>query len=431
LVPWQVGALLCGLIVADLGAVSFFLNRLAITHTPLEQLPEVRGWKEVEASLPPRGVESRWFTYNPDHTHYLLPLMAGRPTANIIDLRARTWEYDSYLEHQLRSMRQVDPTYRAGESLGLLNVELVDLPSKLFALRGNDPALFAAAVDQLKADPALEALFSRDTEAADRSYDGYDPGLRLEQIAAPRASEGKLAQVVFANQRHLPGFVPEHTILLLGNTREGERYFEALTHLEGYRFDRVLYLLAEELEALDSRVLASLSGCIPVSGKAAPPGLPVWDQARLQALYQSPPPAAAPLRVQFAGEREVKLELLPRQQAAFAFLSVQRFSDWQARNSAGEQLPAHKAAAGLTALWVPPETGVLYYRYETPQYEQLARLFSALGVLAALAWVRRQKGKRDGAPRASSPRARISSRWRIAKPPRYIKETATESGTQK
>lgn len=423
LAAWQVSALLCGLMIVDLGGVSFFLNRLAITHTPLEQLPEVRAWKQVEASLPERGGESRWFTFNPDHTHYLLPVMAGRPTANVIDLRARTWEYDSYLEHQLRSMRQVDPTYRAGESLGLLNVELIDLPSKLFALRGSDPDLFAAAVDHLKADPHLGLVFTRGSEPEDRIYDGYDPELQLEQITAPGLAEDQLAQVIFANQRHRPGFIPEYTVLLLGNTRDGERFFESLTHLDAYRFDRVLYLLAEQFEAVDRRVISSLSGCIPVSGGQAPPGLAAWDLDRLQAIYRSPPPAPRPLQVQLAGEQGMRAELSPSPQPVFALLSIQRFADWHARDTSGEELPAYKAGAGLTALWIPPDTEALSYRYETPRYELGARLFSALGVLVALAWARAGKGTRGGLGESASFRAGFSSRWRISKRPRYIKES--------
>ncbi|MBM3279380.1 MAG: hypothetical protein FJY95_15070 [Candidatus Handelsmanbacteria bacterium] len=387
---WQVAGLACGLVVADLGGVSFFLNRLAITHTRLEDLPEVQVWREVESGRSkPSG---RWFTFNPDHTHYLLPAMTGRPTANVIDLRARTWEYDSYLAHQLKAMRTADPSYQAAESLGLLDVAVVDLPAKLFALRGNDPDLYPRAAQQLEADPHLEGVYRRNTAPEDRIYDAYDPQLRLEQIATAGAGDGQLAQVVFANQRHRLGFVPEHAVLLLGNTREGERFFEGVTHLPGYRFDRVLYVLAEEAQNLDPRALASFSGCIPLSAGRAPTGLAQWSLDTLGSLYLSPCPELAAARATIEGEQALRLEMEAAPQPRFASLAIQRFADWQAHDEYGAPLPAFKAGAGLTALWVPAGVRTVHYRYQTPRYEQVARLCSALGVMVALWWGRAGAG---------------------------------------
>jgi hypothetical protein len=39
--------LACGLVVVGLGGPSFCLNRLAMTHVPLEELPEVGVWCQV------------------------------------------------------------------------------------------------------------------------------------------------------------------------------------------------------------------------------------------------------------------------------------------------------------------------------------------------------------------------------------------------
>jgi len=68
--------LACGLVVVDLGGPRFCLNRLAMAHVPLEELPEVGIWRQVGA----RETDERpgqWFTYNSDHTHYLLPFWVG------------------------------------------------------------------------------------------------------------------------------------------------------------------------------------------------------------------------------------------------------------------------------------------------------------------------------------------------------------------
>ena len=76
----RAGLVLCVLIGLDLGGASFAINRLGVTHTPLAELPEVAVWREVWAKEE-ANADGRWFTFNPDHTHYLYPVLTGRQTA--------------------------------------------------------------------------------------------------------------------------------------------------------------------------------------------------------------------------------------------------------------------------------------------------------------------------------------------------------------
>jgi hypothetical protein len=158
--PIAVGGGVCFLLLIDLGGVSFFLNRLALTHIPLEDLPEIGVWKQLRADDEKWGDQTRVFTYNPDHTFYLLPVLLDKAVANVIELRTRSWEYDSYIEHQLQAMRSLDPSYNASESLALLDVEYVDLARKLYDYRG-DARDFERGMVHLQGDGNLELLVAR------------------------------------------------------------------------------------------------------------------------------------------------------------------------------------------------------------------------------------------------------------------------------
>jgi hypothetical protein len=384
--PLWSGALVCALIVVDLGGVSFFLNRLAITHTPLEELPEVGIWQRLRAQDAEWEAGSRFFTYNPDHTFYLLPVLADKPVANIIELRTRTWEYDSYLTHQLESMRSLDPTYNAAESLALLDVEYVDIARKLYDYRG-DERDFERGLAQLQSDRGLEQLIQRDEMAGDLSYDAYSNDLDLGRIVGAVVEQGRPSQVIFRNDRHFSGFIPEQVVLILGPTRLGQAFFEQVTHLSGYRADRLLFILAESWADLDGEARLGMNAYIPVgTGEVA--GLRRWGMRDVRTFYgrkhATLREAPRPTRVEWAAERGV-YEIAGNERGTYLFLSQQRFTDWHAYEGERE-LPVFKAQAGMTAVYLPAGVESVEYRYVLPIYELVARWLSLCGFLFGLGW---------------------------------------------
>jgi hypothetical protein len=383
--PIATAGVLCALLVFDLGGVSFFLNRLALTHTPLESLPEVAVWKQLHSEDPKWNEGTRYFTYNPDHTFYLLPVLMQKPVANIIELRTRNWEYDSYLVHQRQQMRAVDPTYNVSESLALLDAEYVDLARKLYDYRG-DGSGFESGMAHLIADENLEILLERKLTAADLSYDAYSNDLDLKQIVSQELRGDVPSQVVFRNHRHLWGFVAEETVLILGPTREGQRLFEEITHLPGYRADRILFVLSETWDELDDEVRGAFTSYLSINGQLIE-SLPHWSMDDINAFYRRPKPieSRSLKRVYEEAERAI-YQVEDNKHGAFLFISRQRFSDWHAYTVGGSELAALKAGAGLTALYLPAGIKRVEYRYVLPNYEWVARFISLSGLLFGLVW---------------------------------------------
>ena len=103
-ISWSL-VLIVLLIVADLGGASFCMNYFALTHTAPAELPEVRAWKTIEDKLNSSGMAERFFSYNPDHTFYLFPVIMNRPVANVIELRQRNPEFQMYLNFLKRQIR--------------------------------------------------------------------------------------------------------------------------------------------------------------------------------------------------------------------------------------------------------------------------------------------------------------------------------------
>lgn len=380
-----VTGVLCALIVVDLGGVSFFLNRLALTHLPLEDLPEVALWKQLRANDDHWDEGTRYFTYNPDLTFSLLPVLMQKPVANIIELRTRNRAYDSYISHQLRSMQSLDPTYNAAESLALLDVEYVDLARKLYDYRG-DARDFDRGLTHLRTDAELELLIERERVPADKSYDAYSEDLDLEAIVGAGDEDKVLSQAVFRNHRRFWGFVPEKTLLVLGPVNKGQAFFEQVTHLPGYRADRLLFILAESWAELDIEMQARLSACILVGQGQPPEGVDDWKMNDVQRFYSRArtDKANGAARLLREAERAV-YRIEGNERGSFFFLSQQRFRDWHAYGG-GLELPVAMAQAGLTALYLPAGVDQVEFRYERPLYEQFARGFSLLGFLVAMAW---------------------------------------------
>jgi hypothetical protein len=382
---WAAGVL-CALVIADLGGASFALNYLAITHQPLEELPEVGVWRHIEDGEKQRDVNGRWFTYNPDHTHYLLPIFTGRATANIVELRSRIPEYNAYIVHQRAALRSLDATYKPAESLAILDCRYVDLPMKVFGYRG-DSADFTTGVELLRADSQLELLYERPWSKTDAVYDAMSADLNVNDIMERGAASEQVAQVVFRNTAHYWGAVAEKTVLIAGDTQAGEKLFERITHLSAYRAKAILFVLDDGSHGFDPRAVRSFDGCIVLGGGKAPPEVPLWEMEDINRVYENlvAPPLAEPEIISEAAER-LLVALPAMTQDRFLFLSRQRFEDWHAYDEAGARLPVYKAGAGLTAIWVAATARQVKYQYEVPLPEKIGRYYSLISFVAALLW---------------------------------------------
>jgi hypothetical protein len=222
--------------------------------------------------------------------------------------------------------------------------------------------------------------------AADMSYDSYQNDLSLDKIVADKDHSALLSQSVFRNHRHTWGFVPEKAILVVGPTRLGQKLFEEITHLPGYRADRLLFVLHPSGDLSQGEVRAEFTACITVGDSPVPSGMTHWDREQVRAFYadETMPANARPTRLQYEAERAL-YQVARSESGQFLFLSQQRFSDWHAYGD-GRELPVYKAQAGLTAIYVPAGIEEVEYRYEVPAYEWWARIFSLTGVLTALGW---------------------------------------------
>jgi hypothetical protein len=405
----QMGLLFCGAIMLDLAPISYFLNKLAMTHTPLRELPEVVVWKKLAAQDDEWRDSGRYFTFNPDHTFYLLPILVGKPTANIIELRTRNWEYNSYIAHQLQSMRQLDLTYNPSESLALLNVDYVDFARKLYAYRG-DHGRFEEGLALLVNDENLNIVARRAQEVDDRMYD-YTSTLKMADLVGAAATEPLTSQAVFYNARHLWGAIPEGAVLLLGDTHEAEKIFEKITHLPGYRADRLLFILSEQVQSWPDKMQGELKAVLAIGDAKWSGSTPQWNLQSLADYYQTPLQhnLQRPTLID-RGAEQIVFEVPAISRGMFLFLSQQFFQSWRAYDQSGNALKAVKAGAGLTAIYLPPATRSVQYRYEVPGAEMAARLFSLLGIALALLWWWKGGGNTGGEETAGSERRDIAYR---------------------
>ncbi|MEE3257573.1 MAG: hypothetical protein VX293_00030, partial [Candidatus Latescibacterota bacterium] len=91
-------------------------------------LPEVAVWKELAEPMRADGGNTRFFTFNPDWTIGLFPVVTGLPTANVIELRQRSADYQAYLDLIVRCSKTPDCRIQPSRLLAPLNVSYVDVP---------------------------------------------------------------------------------------------------------------------------------------------------------------------------------------------------------------------------------------------------------------------------------------------------------------
>ena len=369
---WAV-ALSVTAILADLSGAAFSLTRYGVSRTPPQMLPEARAWRELHQDEA-GGASGRFFTYNPDHTIYLYPVITGRETANVIDLRLRNPEYQSYLDFIYDQAKKGGPAAPA-QLLGLLDVRFVDVPAKAFTYGGSaypdaPYERYERGLRQFEQDADLVSVLSRSEEAEDVGW--------RRQDTAPTAihrrahDPERIAQKIYRNELAAPAFTTRRVVALVGEPRLGQEWFERLAARSDFAYQETGYLLLGEHDQLtepEQRIVES----VLIDAREAD----LWTGVERGARATTGPRPVVVRRSQ----EEVDIILVEQPEDAYLFVSQQYFRSWEA-HAHGRGLPLHKAAAGLTAIYIPAGTGLVSLRYQLPESERWARRASLLGLLA-------------------------------------------------
>ncbi len=372
------------LLVVDLGGANWALNRYGVTRLPPYELPEVGTWEAVAAHYQGETeLETRFYSYNPDHTIYLYPTLMGKPTANIIELRQRNPQYESFLGYQQKQLADIADGWSPAQALALLNIGYIDVPASAF--RGNrgrseeKPEVYIAALDVLDRNPFLRKVHQRtDRESVYRgSFVATNPpGL---------GNVDGVVQAVYHNSLARFAFIPDLTVALLGESQQAEGEFEKITSIANFAAHKVGYLLVENVGDLRHKERDALAGVL--GGDQLDRGdIETWDQQRLERLYATEQSRIEePVSYNFQAYNSLILELTPRASDCYIFVSQQYFRGWQARSSEGKILPLFKAGAGLSAIFVPTGTHHIAMRYKNEWYEKAAVIFSLFALVASIA----------------------------------------------
>ncbi len=414
---WWVGGAGAGLAFAELYGLNLGLFLFGNTRTHPACLPETAVWREVAQEMRQQAAPSRFYSFNPDHTIYLFPLLTGCQTANVIELRQRLPEYQSYLDFLSACVRNPPVGFRPAAALALLNAGYVDVPSKFCEYLGatmgkGEYASYVKALQVFDRDADLERFQVREQAADDQGQvvNATRPTLRFGSHRQTR-DDARVAQVVYRNRLAFPAFATTKAVAIVGPTPAGEKLFEQIVVSPGYAAGKVAFLLVDSLERLDPETSQALAGYVPVGGAEGRGGLPRLSAGELASLFEeNQEPSARLDRLEYQGHEEVSVTLERKvEETAFLFLSQQCFRDWRAYDQNGRGLPVHKAGAGLTAVVLRPGTGRVSFHYELPLVERAGRWLSLTGILGSMVLLRCSfhRGRRAGGESAWGKR-----RWR-------------------
>jgi hypothetical protein len=365
--------------------------------TAPEDLPEVGIWGEVAKAMREMDSAPRFFSLNPDWTIGLFPVLTGLPTANVIELRQRSPEYQAYMNLLARCNRTADCGVAPSALLAPLNIAFVDVPLKFFTYVGPNSK---AAGDDLYREGL--ALFDRDTHLrrfASRTIAPSDMGPQavtttwspLNDNPAMGEVPNGIAQVVYENAYRLPAYVAQQTVAIVGDGDFRAAAFERVITLPGYDPQLVLYLLIDSLDELSQAHQLALVGYIAADGDRTQSVVARIEQAQLAALYKSPEKETVPAIEYWRRDGAERLEVGLMEEVRkdrFLFVSQQRFQDWSGYYGNGEEAQVFKATAGLTAVFLPAGMRDITLQYNLPRVEIWGRLFSLFSFVgtAAVAW---------------------------------------------
>lgn len=364
--------------------------------TAPEDLPEVGIWGEVAKAMRKMDSAPRFFSLNPDWTIGLFPVMTDLPTANVIELRQRSPDYQAYMNLLARCNRGVGCGVAPSALLAPLNIAFVDVPLKFFTYVGPNSK---AAGDDLYREGL--ALFDRDTRLrrfASRPIAPSDRGPQavtttwspLNEPAVGEVPIG-IAQVVYENGYRLPAFVAQHTVAIVGDGDFRATTFAGVIALPGYDPQLVLYLLIDSLDELSRDHQLALAGYIAADDNHPQSAAARIELTQLAALYKSPAKETVPAIEYWRRNGAERLEIgLTKgvRKDRFLFVSQQRFQDWKGYYGDGEEASVFKATAGLTAVFLRASMREVVLQYNLPRIEIWGRLFSLVSFVgaAAIAW---------------------------------------------
>jgi len=366
-------------------------------NTAPEDLPEVGMWGEVAKAMREMDSAPRFFSLNPDWTIGLFPVIIGLPTANVIELRQRSPDYQAYMNLLTRCNQVPGCGVAPSALLAPLNIAFVDVPLKFFTYVG--PNSKAAGEDLYREGLAL---FDRDTRLRRFASRPIAPSDRRPQAVTttwsplndkPALDERPtdIAQVVYENAYRLPAFVAQRTVAIVGDGDFRAAVFERVVALPGYDPQLVLYLLIDSLDELSREHQLALAGYIAADGDNAQSAVAQIELTQLAAWYKSPEKETVPAIEYWRQGGAERLEIgLTRgvRKGRFLFVSQQRFQDWKGYYGDGEEAPVFKAMAGLTAVFLRPSIREVILEYHLPRIETWGRLFSLVSFIGItiVAW---------------------------------------------
>jgi len=378
--------MISGLVLAEMVGLKIAFYRMGQHHISLEDIPQVKFWKEISASQE-WSPEDRFYTFRADLTFMLFPAFTGRSIANRIHQRDYTAEFSHFQKSLNKAFLDPNEGYPwPSECLALFNIRYLDLPEDGYS--GRFRPFFPKILAHFRKDPSLIEMERRYPNSKDRQWFRYSSGKKEihENVNSDNAFP---VQVAFRNSRARFAFLPEKVIAIVGDLRRGETIFESIAFSPDFRFDKILYLLCENADQL-GELIDEVDGVLAVDPQAEVPGhirsLPFGETAffyleeEREDLFEIPSP-----EVEVFERYQVCLAVSPSEKGRFLFVSLQRFKDWHAYDQARRSLKVFKTGAGFSAVYIPARTSKVTLNYERPAYKTNWRLFSLLGWIVCFA----------------------------------------------
>lgn len=399
------GALL-GLGALELVALSLGLRNWGAINTRPDRLPQVATWTEVAEQIRTEPQASRYFSLYPNHSTNLFPVLTGLPTANVIELRQRLPEYQSYLDLIKRCSREQTCAQPISQLLAPINVGYIDVPAMFYTYRGpvlnpNKRSVYNDRLRLFDEDPNLQRVLVRTVEDDDLRPQATSTSWSPWQVKSPLEDVKKsLAQVVYKNTERIPASVTEGAIAIVGKGLQAEAIYEQIVLLPEYNPGRFTFILTESIDHLNPKVRVALLGYVGLSPlSAAIPQLQIED---VRDLYKTQGLSVFSMGgFETTGERLIIRFEKPVQAKRFVFISQQYFRDWHALDGAGNSVPLFKVGGGLTGAYIQAGTSIIDMRYHLPIIERIGRCVSILAwgslfaaLIALNPVLRRSIGKR-------------------------------------
>lgn len=381
---WGGGLACLGLV--ELGILLWGLRTFAGISISPEKLPQVSLWRGLTSHMEEGSSAPRLFSLSPDHSKNIFPVLTSLATANVIELRQRSPEYQSYLDLIKWCSRDASCSQQIGNLLAPLNVGYVDLPANFFTYRGpvkqpNDYAYYEQGLQKYELDSKLERIRERTVSASDMRPQATSTYWSPWDSTPPLVkASGRIEQVIYKNKYRIPARVCDGIIAIVGNDSVAEKIYEELVLLPEYEPGRFGFLLIASLSELEEKVKRSLHGYISTHSKEEHSSIPLLSIGDVKQLYATEVdlPSVEISSFEMEGEQlNIKLEE-PIQTERFIFISQQFFRDWRAVNELGNTLPIFKIGAGLTGAFLESGTQQIELRYDLPMVERLSRWISML-----------------------------------------------------